>query len=333
MIPVSDIWDEVTKLAGNCSTEVRYRKLNRAVEILANKSDWDPLTGFMDIACDERLVTLPREIETPLAISYGNYPALGRDQLFRFHLNGPGDKDTHSGWRWWEDRGEAVTLRDIGCTPVSLAVVACNPADAESVVWVYGYDENNKWVRSEQDGVMVDGYPFPAQQPFIGGDPFSPSFSRIERVRKPVTNNQLELWTVGTVASSGGSGSGSGEGGDGSLTYSLETLLSIYSWDDTEPKFRRLYVDRVAELVRIHFRRKNFKLRSVTDLIPLHNAEAVVMMVRALKYYDEIDFPTATACEATAVRWLEEEQKSRNPSIMTPIQVVGLGDHDDYYIH
>lgn len=295
MIPVSDIWDEAKKLTGNCSDDVIYRRINRAVEILANKSDWDPLLGFVDISAVDSLVTLPREVETPLAISYGDFPALGRDQLFNFHLNGPGDRDISTGWRWWQDKGEAVTFRET-CPPLPVSAKGA-VSDEGKIVWIYGFDQNQQWVRTDQAGTFVDGYPAIIATT-VTTDTLAPSFSRITRIRKPLTDAQVELWTT--------------------------QLIGVYAWDDTEPHFRRLKLDRPnLSLVRIHYRRKNLVLRSKTDLIPLHNAEAVVMMIRALRYYDELDFATATNCEATAVRWLTEEQLSRNPTIAAPIQVAG----------
>jgi hypothetical protein len=252
---------------------------------------------------------LPPEIETPIAISYGAWPALGRSQLFRFHLNGPGDKNCHSPCRFWEDAGEAVTYREL-CEPRAVAVTACVPTDVGQTVWFYGYDENRRIVRTLVNGVMVDGYPATVALGYVA-DANAPLFSEITRVRKPVTSGTINAWTV--------------------ANNSLEDILAVYAWDDEEPRFRRLRVDRASDLVRIHYRRRNFKLRSQTDLIPLHNAEAIVMMVRALKFYDDIDFANASAAESTAVRWLTEEQYTRNPVIADPIQFSGpnISDDDD----
>lgn len=311
MIPVSDVWEEIKKINGNCNADVSYRKLNDAVELLANKSDWDPLVGFIDISCDETFVTLPPEIETPIAISYGRWPAMPRGQLFRFHLNGPGDRNTCSPGRFWEDANDAVTYREL-CEPRAVQVVACNSADVGQIVWFYGYDENRNPIRTEVEGEWFDGYPVTVALDYVPA-PDAPLFSEITRVRKPVTIGSLNAWTV--------------------LDGALEEILAVYYHYTEEPRFRRLRIDRASELVRIHYRRRNEKLRTQTDLIPLHNRQAVVMMVRALKYYDDADFPNATAAEATAVRWLTEEQATRNPSISDPIQVSGMLINDDYEIN
>lgn len=302
MIPVSEIWEEVKKINGNCNETVAYRKLNRAVEILANKSDWDPLVGFMDIACEDQVVTLPREVETPLAVSYGTWPALGRGELFRFHLNGPGDNDATGSFRFWQAQAEAVTFREF-CEPRAVAITACQADDIGQIVWVYGFDADRKIVRTEQDNVWFDGYPVTVRAT-VTPDPDAPIFSEITRIRKPITTGPLNLWSI--------------EDGD------EDELIGVYSWDDEEPRFRRLRVDRASDLVRIHYRRRNAKLRAQTDLIPLHNAHAVVLMVKALKHYDDDNYELATAAESTAVRWLTEEQFTRNPNIAEPIQVIGI---------
>lgn len=310
MIVVSEIWDEVQKINGNCNADVTYRKLNRAVELLANKSDWDPLVGFIDISCEDKLVTLPREIETPITVSYGRFPALGRGQLFRFHLNGPGDScGSCANFRTWEDAPEAPTYRDL-CSPRAVCAVACEASDVGQVVWFYGFDENRQPVRTLVDDVWVNGYPATVAID-ITLDPGAPLFSEITRVRKPVTNGAINAWTI--------------------LDDELEEILAVYSFDDEEPMFRRIRVDRASDLVRIHYRRRNLKLRNTTDLIPLHNAQAIVMMVKALKHYDDEDYEKGPAAEATAVRWLTEEQFTRNPSIAEPIQYSGnclIPDHD-----
>jgi hypothetical protein len=312
MIPVSEVWADVKKLNGNCDETLAYQKLNDAVELLANKSDWDPLVGYMDITCEERTVTLPREIETPIAVSYGDYPALPRGELFRFHLNGPGDQDQTGSFRFWQADREAVVYREF-CDPTQVVLSAAESDDAGQIVWVYGFDEDRNIVRTEQNGVWVDGYPFTAAtSPTL--DVSSPFFSEITRIRKPVTAGPLKLWTVDEAAAA-------------------DELLGIYSWDDTEPRFRRLRVDRAADLVRIHYRRRNFKLRTQNDLIPLHSRQAIVMMVRSLKHYDNSNFELATACEATAVRWLTEEQFTRNASIADPIQIIGVPMSDDAEIN
>ena len=322
MILVSEIWDETKKVLGNCTDEVGYKKLNRAIEILANKSDWDPLTGFIDIVCNEaalgpapvpntapgRWVALPREIETPLVVSCGPYPALGRDKLFQWHLNGPGGRCVCVDWRWWEDGPEAVTMRDLP-GPAPLAATADDPTDIGRVLWVYGWDAANQPIRTDVEGVMTEGYPVTVQETFIA-DPQAPVFARIARVSKPESTGPMKLWSVTAGA--------------------LDTLLAVYAWDDTEPVFRRLLIDRPSDVVRIHFRRRNFAVRSQTDLIPLHSAEAVIMMLQALNSYKDREFDIAMASEATAVRWLTEEQASRNPQIAVPIQVLDKPNCDDF---
>jgi hypothetical protein len=312
MILVSEIWDEVKKILGNCTDEVGYRKLGRAIEILANKSDWDPLVGFVDIITDvskkETLVALPRDIETPLTVSYGPYPALARDKLFQFHLNGPGGKCVCVDWRWWEDAPESVTMRDLKA-PAPLAAIAEHPADVGRVMQVYGYDAAGQSIRTEVDEVMVEGYPLTIQASYVP-DPQAPVFARIARVSKPESTGPVNLWSVANGV--------------------LDVLLATYAWNDTEPVFRRMRVDRPSELVRIHFRKKTFALRSQNDLIPLHSAEAVLMMLQALRSYSDREFDIAMASEATAVRWLTEEQATRNPSIATPIQFLDKPNCEDY---
>lgn len=329
MVPVSEIFADVKRIFGSCGDDVVFKRLNRAVELLANKGEWSPLLGNIDITCDANLVTLPREIETILQVSYGDYPALGRDELFRYHLNGPGDRATPANFRWWESNSSSPVFRDLD-EPAQVALIATKACDNGKVVTVYGYDEDNNQVRyNDQTGYRYALGSFESPVPASSSSNASssssgsgsvsssgcvweiPTFCRITRVKKPVTQGPVQLWSLDQ---------------DGEL----DTLLAVYDWDDTEPRFRRLRIDRSnASLVRIHYRRKNFKLRRRSDLIPLQNPEAVVMMARGLYYYDKMEIAQAEACEATALRWLEEEARTQSPPIFSPMQFAQPVDRDD----
>jgi hypothetical protein len=105
-------------------------------------------------------------------------------------------------------------------------------------------------------------------------------------------------------------------------TELTDTLLAIYrpTWG-TEPMFKLITLERTANWVRVLFRRKMRKVSRPEDLIPLHSSEAVLMMLRAGKCYDEMQFEAGMGYEALALRWLDEEQKSRRAQLWSPPQV------------
>jgi hypothetical protein len=305
MIVVSEIWPEVKKIMGSARDDVSYLRLTHAVELLANKGDWDPMIGFVDI-CTEggTIVTLPREVETILGLNLGKTPALGRDRLYTFHLNGPGD-DCPLEDNSWQDLGDAPTYRELAC-PAKLVAMPTLEVDDGAELWVYGFDINYQVVRTEiSPGVFVDGYQVPVifDHPVPASD--APVFRRITRVRKALTKGSIRLSSIDNSTGTG-------------------TLIGIFEHDETEPIYRRIKLSRETDWVRICYRRRTYKISSQESMIPLHNAQAIIMMLRALKYYDDPpDFATATSCEATALRWLEEEQYTRTPPVTHPIQVTG----------
>lgn len=300
MFTVEDIYDDAQKIVGTCADNVLFRRITTAVELLANKGDFDPLIGFVDLCVQDRNVTLPREVEMIYGLNVSGRPTLGQDQFFSFHLNGPGDFQTCD-WTW-RDGGDAPTYRDLTAASKLIAFVT-HEDDADSELWAYGYDEQNNWIRSEVDGVMVDGYQVPTVLGYALPDADAPTFTRVVRVRKAITKGPIRL-------------------GSYDNSFSTGTLLGIFQWNETEPLYRRLTLGRSGcKTVRIAFRRRTFKIVSRTDLIPLHSTEAVLAMLRSMKAYANDDIALGQGHEATAVRFVSEEQETRSPNVTFPIQV------------
>jgi len=311
MVKVSYIFDEVKKIVGNSDQAFVFKRITDAVRLLAIKGEWNPLLGYLDICATSRYVTLPSEIETPLAVNMCGCPTVARDQLFNFHLNGPGDRDCNLDWSW-TNMGEFYTYREIEC-PNRLIALG-DASDVNKKFRAYGFDQNNNRIRTDNNGTLEDGWDVPILTTYAMIDPDAPHFSRITRVTKDQTNQAVRLSTLDVSNATG-------------------TLLGYYQWNETEPQFRRIRLSRDVEWVRMAYRKRTFEISSLNDLIPLANAQAVIMMVRALKTYDEPGgTPEAELMEATAVRWLTEEQFMSDPPVVHPIQVEGptIMDHCDY---
>jgi hypothetical protein len=149
------------------------------------------------------------------------------------------------------------------------------------------------------DGTWQDGWKVPVFQ-FVTALPSdAPIFSRITRVKKSTTAGPIRLATVGNL------------------------LLGVYQSNETLPMYRKIMIDRPAPFITIRCRLRNFAVHSVHDLIPVDSSQAVIMMLRALKFYDTPgEIANAEACEATAVRWATEKQFVHNPPVVAPIQVL-----------
>lgn len=312
MFPVSDIFEDAQNIVGTCSRESILRRITSAVELLANKGDFDPLVGVVDICVQDRCVALPREIETPLAVNISGHPTIGRDFLFNFHINGPGDNCRETCSWSWQDGGEASTYREL-TTPSRLIAFVTNEEDENTELWAYGYDRDNKWIRTKEGDNWFDGYRVPTVFGYAIPDVGAPQFARVVRVRKALSTGVIRLSSY-----------------DSSLTTG--TLIGIYQHDETEPSYRKIRLSRDCVWARIAFRRRTFKLTQLTDLIPLHSTEAVLMMLRAIKAYGDNNAVDGAAFEATAVRWITEEQETHTPPVTFPVQVNprnNLVDHAD----
>jgi len=307
---VQDVWDDAKKVFGSCKEPALYRRLTEAVEVLANSGDFDPTIGFLDICTSGRSVTLPREVETPLAINIGGRAAIARDKMFRFHLNGMGDCNTPCGWEW-DDLVTSSTFADIA-SPSKLVCWVDSEEDAGKSVRVYGYNESQDVIRSQEAGVWKDGYLVPTVYGYALPDSEAPTFSRIAKVVKEQTVAPVRLATFDLGSTTG-------------------IVIGIYQHDETRPEYRRIRLGRDCGWIRMMFRKRLLLLSAQEDVVPVPSRIGFLMMLRSLKAYDEGDIALGTSYEATARRYVVEAQVSHAPPGVMPVQVnptPGIGGPD-----
>jgi len=306
MIPVEEILEEAQTIVANDREDFLFKRITDAVELLANKGEFDPTQGYLDICVNNCVVALPPDVETPLACNMAGNPAVARDELFKFHLNGPGQGGPTLEWEW-VNIGDACLYRELP-RPSKLIGACVEASDDNCELWVYGWDQNQNWVRTLVDGSFVEGWKVPVFHSTGSLPADAPIFSRVTRVRKARTNGPVQLNML-----------------DG-------TKLAIYQPWHVEPQFRKIRLSQKVDWVRIAYRKRIFKVTSKYDLLPVNNSQAVLMMLRAIQLYPK-DPATAETLEATAVRWATEEQHTSNPPVMQPLEVHdlnGLNDQVDY---
>jgi hypothetical protein len=314
---VSDIYEDIKAVLGTCDEATTFNKINEGIEELSNLANWDPNVVLLDICTQNCEITLPDDIEVPLAINVGGTPSDFRNKWFEFHMNGPGSECFSSSCSYsWTDKGNFPTFRD----PVKPSQIACYPDQEESVgasLRVYGYDENNQWIMTpDSNNVLQDGFDVPIIYGIGSGLTVDTKVKRITRLLKPVTNGFIRIVALDPGATSGG------------------TLLGIVRPNITEPLFRRIKVsgsgvqfltNGSANLccqtwVRMRARLKVFKVTSQTDFIPLHSVTALKLMCMAIKKY-EADLLDEYAKYFTAAREaLMREQKTRSGPNQIKIQ-------------
>jgi hypothetical protein len=294
MLLVSDVFSEVERVMRACDDATVYNRISDATEILCNKSDVDPLIGWVDIiTTNSRYVTLPREVDTILALNISGRPSFPRNRWAEFHLNGFGSDETSRCPEFWDDKGDFPLFID----PSSPVQFAASTTDATDIpageLWVYGYDENDRWVVSTVGGNTVDGYKVEIFATPTLPSPSAPFFKRITAVRKTASKGFFSLW--------------------GTTSTAITTLYGEYQPTETLPAFRRIRISQDAEWVRAMFRRKVFRVSALTDFIPLHSRYALMLMVKALQKYDDDKIDEALAYEEKAVQLLIEKQRATNP--------------------
>lgn len=307
---VTDIFDEAKKIVGSCNEDTFFRWLTDAISLISNKMDPESLRGYLDICTTGgNCVTLPREVLTVLAVNIGGRPTLGKDVLFSFHQNGPGDCRGNCAWSWYDQGGAHFTYKDI-VEPVKLVAYLQRPEDTGSKLIVYGYDDAGNRLRHQVSGQWIDGFPIPTIYGYAIPDSSMPKIARIVGIVKDRTVGSVRLSTIDDSGVTG-------------------TLLGVYEPDETLPQFRRIKLQRNCGWVRIAYIRVNPKILAKTDLIPLRSRTAFLLALRALKFYNDQSLGEAQTYEANAVRLEVEAQQNAEAPLFHPIQVLDLNNLQD----
>ena len=309
---VMDVFDEFAKILGNVGENQIFDTITECLEILCTKGHYDGLTGYVDILTDgRRYVTLPRFVDQPVAISINGRPAYMRNKWSEFHLNGPGSDEyggQHMGgvqfgsWygfsgsgRWgqiraWDSVGEVVTIAPLSAVS-QLVAIPDDVTDDGKTITVYGYDDTGKWIRTNG----LDGFVVTINHnklvPNINADQ---KVAKIERVFRQSTRGFVRLIAYDTV----------------DQTTSVQ--LGYYYPDETEPKYFRIRLPTDASWIRLRYRKRTLRVTSIWQPLHLHSRTAIVTMCRSLKLLDT-DAATAQAMEDKAVKYLDDDQKARNP--------------------
>jgi hypothetical protein len=154
---VSQIFEECAEILGTTINEKVFRKISQAVQTLMESGHWSHSTAEVDICTgwDGCSVTLPRGVDTPLAVNVDGSPVYFRNRLFQYHVNKGG---MFSPVQWaWDDRGFTATAMEI-IQPSQLVAIAEVENDVGKMIRVLGTNEGNIPLRSQlENGTGVDG--------------------------------------------------------------------------------------------------------------------------------------------------------------------------------
>lgn len=250
------------------------------------------------------MLSLPREIETPIAVNIGGHPALGLHQLFNFHLNGPGDCKQTCEWSWQDQGDFHATIADI-TTPSKLVAYLTTKDDNGKSLIVFGYDDAGNVLRRQEGGAWLNGYRVPTIFGVAVPDAGAPTIARITGIFKDESVGAIRLSTIDDSGTTG-------------------TTLGIYEPDETLPQYRRIILNRSCNWARVAYMRTSPTFASKYDHIPLRSRVAFLLAVTARKLYSELQWDAAHAAEADAARLELEAQRKLEPPTYFPVQVVDL---------
>lgn len=299
MFQVRDVFEDARKIFRHCTEDLIFQRLGDAIELLTIKGEFDPLLGYVDICIVDQCITLPREIEQVLAINLDGKPVIGKNPFHTFHLNGPGDflNDRFS----WTDIGQFPTYRDLPC-PGKLISFVDKEVDQGIELRVFGFDDQNRPLRTLINGVWEDGHIVPTIFGYAVPASSDPVVSRITSIVKERSAGDIRLSSLDNSSTSG-------------------TLIGIFEPDETIPEYRRIRLGYRAKWARVTYRKRTYRVTSMNDRILLHNRLALILAMRAVQFWHDTDMENATAYEAHAVRILTEKEMSIEGPMSTPIQV------------
>jgi hypothetical protein len=280
MVVVADIYDEASMIVGGVGKSHVFDAITEAIECLANKGQWDAMTGYLTMAPNSNLVGLPRQVEIPIRINIENNPTMARSRLFEFTVNGPGTDLGEVTTLTWEDQGSGPLM--VPLTTPSPINVGGGSGDAGKKVTVTGIDTDDK----EQSVT----YTIPANedQEQAGS---RVTWKEVYTITKDITQGPVSVFA----------------------NYGLAAFLYP---DETAPLFRQIKLSKVASEIRIMFRRSSLKVTSKDDIIPLKSRSAILNMMRSLQLYKSTDLnpeklQMAQALEVQSLKYLQEEEQSR----------------------
>lgn len=330
MFRIEDIYEESKRIFGICDDVKLFRLLGDAASLICNKADLEGMKGTLDIcsagcsctgaspcsdSCGRQCLTMPREVETVVAVNIGGKPALGFAQLFNHHLNGPGDCRQSCEFSWQDMGAYYYTFRDL-ITPAKLVVYTQTPLDDNKEFLVYGYDSAGNVLRRQVSGEWKNGLAIPTIFGAAIPDDEAPEVARITAIFKAASVGSMRLSTIDDSGDTG-------------------VLLGLYEPDETTPQFRRIRLNRCCNWARVSYLKSSPTFNSRYDHVPLKSRRAFLLACQAVKHYIDLQIGDAHAFEADAARLEVEAQNRLDAPLYMPVQIVdynGLRDKRDFQI-
>ena len=221
-------------------------------------------------------ITLPREFARIINMAIGNSPIYIHNEFFEVLPGGIGPRPSTMPLRDWcgtvagYERGIWPTSIDLTATNQALRVYTTDPRDNGGRILIVGLDQNGNEIYS-QDGLQnITGFHLVFAAPFADSGFV---VSQIKAVIKPVTFGDILLYQV-------------------DQTTGVEVLLSRYKASETNPAYRRYFINplpsfccsgtsfNVTGIAKVEY----IPAIRDTDLLVIGNIPALTEMIQSLRY-------------------------------------------------
>jgi len=297
---VEDIYSSAQDALGKCDQTAVFSALTYAVKVIADQSLLDPSLGTLDLCVCEGTVTLPEDVGTVLEVNSSGQPTLIRNQFFQYHPDGPGSQAC-TPCQYADELGSVVTYRDPS-GPVKLIAEVESAADNGKMLRVYGTSNGKPIYTAGKTGALEEGFLVPTIFGYSQPNPLVGTIDNIYRIRKDLTNGFVKLIAINS---------------DGTP----HTSIGYYGPNETVPSYRRLRVA-AQNWVRIKYKKRDLKVRSLKDWINIDNEEALLLAIKAVKFRKDNQFEQGRAAEGEAIRLINNQAQSETPGGIKPPQIL-----------
>jgi hypothetical protein len=307
---VDDLYPSAQDAFGRCDPATIFRAITDAVVCISNQSLIDPEIGEMNICVCEGCITLPEDVGTVLEVNSGGWPTLIRNQFFQYHPGGTGSQACTPCGRA-DELGAVCTFRDPS-GPVQLIAEVESAADNGKLLRVFAKTNGKKVYSVGTDGRLEEGFLVPTVFGYAQPNPEIGTIDEIYRIRKDLTNGFVRLNAINA---------------DGTP----HTGIGYYGPNETDPSYRRLRVA-AKNWARIKYKKKDLIVRSRSDWINIDHFEAMLLMIRAVKFRRDGRFDLADASEIQSIRLINAQAEAQTPGGINPVKVIysdfPVGEHD-----
>jgi len=322
MFIVNEILGDLREVIGSCENSLLFRRIDAAMDLLSPMLPTDSNIGIMDVCAQDCIVTLPYEVEVPLAVNIQGQPADFRNKWYEHHLNGVGSTCCGEVCTYgWENQGLYPTFRDIRKPSYLFAFSdAAEPGTSYPSIKIFGEDINGKPLYSCQgDNCQVPGLILPItsgvyNMALLEG---APKVKKITQVIKPATCNFVRLVAYDDSRQEG-------------------TLIGYYRPEEQAPAYRRIKYSGTCvgasqasctsnppapvdccdtttlrtAWIRMRYQRRQMPITSINDIVLCPSRQSVVYAVEAVDQFRNNNTEEGNKFMAMARAALEEKQES-----------------------